>query len=244
VGPEPPAAQPLPRLSIVVPAFNEEAILDARIRMISETLRGLGITHEIILVDDGSRDRTGEIADRLAREVPFFQVHHQVNQGIGSAFRTGLRASCGQYVVLWPVDMPCRTGDLQPYIECLGRASVIVGCRRRREGYNPLMLMNAWLYPRIVFGLFGLRLRDVNWICLYNGPMLRDIRLTQSGIPMLTEILVRLRDRGATFLEVDVEMTARASGVPSAARLRVMCNTLLGLLQLWRKWRSEKERAL
>jgi hypothetical protein len=74
--------------------------------------------------------------------------------------------------------------------------------------------------------------------------MLRDIRLTQSGIPMLTEILVRLRDRGATFLEVDVEMTARASGVPSAARLRVMCNTLLGLLQLWSKWRSEKERAL
>jgi glycosyltransferase involved in cell wall biosynthesis len=229
---------------MVVPAFNEEAILDTCIRMISETLRTLGITHEIILVDDGSYDRTGEIADRLAREVPFFQVHHQVNQGIGGAFRTGLRASCGQYVVLWPVDMPCRTGDLQPYIGCLGRASVIVGCRRRREGYNPLMLMNAWLYPRIVFGLFGLRLRDVNWICLYNGPMLRDIRLTQSGIPMLTEILVRLRDRGATFLEVDVEMTARASGVPSAARLRVMCNTLLGLLQLWSEWRSEKGRVL
>jgi hypothetical protein len=48
-----------------------------------------------------------------------------------------------------------------------------------------------------VFGLFGLRLRDVNWICLYNGPMLRDIQLTQSGLPMLAEILVRLRDRRA-----------------------------------------------
>jgi hypothetical protein len=95
-----------------------------------------------------------------------------------------------------------------------GKASVIVGCRRRREGYNPLMLMNAWLYPRIVFGLFGLRLSDVNWICLYNGPMLRDIRLTQSGIPMLTEILVRLRDRGATFLEVDVEDDRACVGRP------------------------------
>jgi hypothetical protein len=134
--------------------------------------------------------------------------------------------------------------DLGPYIRCLGGASVIVGCRRRRKGYNSLMLMNAWLYPRIVFGLFGLRLRDVNWICLYDGPMLRDVRITQSGIPMLTEILVRLRDRGATFLEVDVEMTARASGVPSAARLQVMYNTLLGLLRLWSTWRSEKERVL
>jgi hypothetical protein len=103
------------------------------------------------------------------------------------------------------------------------------------------MLINAWLYPRIVFGLFGLRLRDVNWICFCDGQMLRDIRLTQSGIPMPTEILVRLRDRGATFLEAEVEMTARVSGIPSAARPRVMRKTLIGLLQLWSKWRIEKE---
>jgi hypothetical protein len=229
---------------MVVPAFNEEATLDACIRAMSETLRGVGITYEIILVDDGSCDGTGEIADQLALEVPCVQVHHQVNQGIGGAVRTGIKASCGRYVMLWPVDMPCRMRDLQPYLTYLGRASVIVGTRRRRQGYNLLMLMNAWLYPRIVFRLFGLRLRDVNWICLYEGPMLRDVRLTQSGIPMLAEILVRLRDRGATFLEVDVEMTARVSGIPSAARPRVMWNTLLGLLQLWSAWRSEKERAL
>jgi hypothetical protein len=226
---------------MVVPAFNEEAMLDGCIRFMSEALRTVGIEHEIILVDDGSQDRTGEISDRLAREVPFVQVYHQVNRGIGGAFRTGVQASRGQYVALWPVDMPCRAADLQPYIGCLGRASVIVGCRRRREGYNPLMVINAWLYPRIVFGLFGLWLRDVNWICFYDGQMLRDIRLTQSGIPMLTEILVRLRDCGATFLEADVEMTARVSGIPSAARPRVMWKTLIGLLQLWSKWRSEKE---
>jgi len=228
---------------MVVPAFNEEAMLDGSIRMMSETLCGIGISHEIILVDDGSSDRTGEVADRLAREIPFLQVHHQLNQGIGGAFRTGVQVSRGDYVVLWPVDMPCSTADLQPYMECLGEASVIVGCRRRRKGYNTLMLMNAWLYPRIVFGLFRLRLRDVNWICLYDGPMLREVRLTQSGIPMLAETLVRMRDRGATFREVEVEMTVRESGVPSAARPRVMGETLLGLLQLWTQWRSEKERA-
>ena len=242
--PEPLAAEPHPQLSMVVPAFNEEAMLDTCIRMMSKTLRALGKTHEIIVVDDGSRDHTGEIADRLAREVPCVLVHHQVNQGTGGAFRTGVRASRGQYVVLWPVDMPCRIADLKPFVGCLGKASVIVGCRHQRVGYNFLMLINAWLYPHIVFYLFGLRLRDVNWICLYDGPILRDVRLTQSGIPMLAEILVRLRDRGATFLEVDVEMTAREAGVPSAARPRVMWNTLLGLLQLWSAWRSEKERAL
>jgi hypothetical protein len=241
VGSEGTADRTVPQLSMVVPAFNEEATLDECVRTMSETLRAVGVEHEIILVDDGSQDHTGEISDRLARELPFIQVYHQANQGIGGAFRTGVRASRGQYVALWPVDMPCRATDLQPYIGCLGRASVIVGCRRRREGYNPLMLMNAWLYPRIVYALFDLQLRDVNWICFYDGQMLRDVRLTQSGIPMLTEILVRLRDRGATFLEADVEMTARVSGVRSAGRLRVMYKTLIGLLQLWSKWRSEKE---
>src|SRR5438270_11509948 len=100
---------------MVVPAFDEETLLDGCIRMMSETLRAGGVTHEIIVVNDGSRDRTGEIANQLAREVPFMQVHHQVNQGIGGAFRTGVQASRGQYVVLWPVDMRCRTADRQPY---------------------------------------------------------------------------------------------------------------------------------
>src|SRR6516162_10053044 len=101
MAPEPSAADPHPQLSMVVPAFNEEAMLDACIRIMSQTLCDAGLTHEIILVDDGSRDRTAEIAARLAREVAFVHVHHQLNQGIGGAFRTGVRASRGQYVGLW-----------------------------------------------------------------------------------------------------------------------------------------------
>jgi predicted dehydrogenase len=96
----------------------------------------------------------------------------------------------------------------------------------------------SWLDPRkvrqvTVFGNSKMALWD-------DIKTTEPLRLYDKGV----EILVRLRDHGATFLEVEVEMTARASGVPSAARVRVMCNTLLGLLQLWSEWRSEKERAL
>jgi Glycosyl transferase family 2 len=86
-------------------------MLDACIRIMSETLCDAGLAHEIILVDDGSRDRTAEIADRLARQVPFVQVHHQLNQGIGGAFRTGVgpaagnTSDCGQSTcrAAWPI---------------------------------------------------------------------------------------------------------------------------------------------
>ncbi len=233
------SAAPGPAPSVVVPAFNEEALLDDCIRRLHTTLAALRLSAEIILVDDGSRDRTPAIADALAAALPGVVAVHQQNQGIGGAFRTGAARATGDYLILWPADMPAEPADLAPYAAQFGRADVIVGCRRRRVGYNPLMRFNAWLYPQLVATLFGLRLRDVNWIHAYRRAQFLRITLTQRGIPMLAESLVRLRDAGATFVEVDVDMKERLGGVPSASRLRVMRRTLGGLFGLWWAWRRE-----
>ncbi len=229
-----------PALSVILPAFNEEALLDGSVRQLRAALDALGIAAEIILVNDGSRDRTPQIADALARDLPGVVAIHQQNQGIGGAFRTGAARATGDYLILWPADMPADPADLAPYAAQFGCADVIVGVRRARLGYNPLMLLNSWLYPRLVAALFNLRLRDVNWIHAYRREKFAQISLTQRGIPMLVEALVRLRDLGATFAEVDVEMKARAGGTPSAARLKVMWRTLTGLLSFWRQWREER----
>jgi glycosyltransferase involved in cell wall biosynthesis len=228
-----------PALSVVVPAFNEEALLADAIRRLHQALAELRLAAEIIIVDDGSRDRTAAIADQLARELAGVVAVHQANQGIGGAFRTGAARAAGEYLMLWPADMPATAADLTPYTAEFGRADVIVGCRRRRVGYNPLMRVNAWFYPRLVTLLFGLRLRDVNWIHAYRRAAFLQIRLTQRGIPMLAETLVRLRDLGATFVEVEVTMQPRLGGVPSASRVRVMGRTLTGLFSFWSAWRRE-----
>ncbi len=226
-------------LSVVVPAFNEEVLLAGAIRDLRHSLDELRLAAEIIIVNDGSRDRTGEIADTLAREFAGVVAHHQANQGIGGAFRTGAARATGEYLMLWPADMPATALSLAPYADHFGRADVIVGVRRQRLGYNPLMRFNSWLYPQIVAGLFGLRLRDVNWIHAYRRTWFLRITLTQRGIPMLTEVLVRLRDLGALIVEVEVDMKARLGGVSSASRPRVMWRTLTGLISLWRIWRRE-----
>lgn len=226
-------------LSVVVPAFNEEAVLVDVITQLRRSLDALQLGAEVIVVNDGSRDLTGAIADQLANEFPGVVACHQANQGIGGAFRTGMQRATGDYVMLWPADMPATTHDLAPYTEHFDRADVIVGCRRTRVGYTPLMRFNAWLYPKLVLWLFGLRLRDVNWIHAYRRERLLGLRLTQRGIPMLVEILVRLRDAGASFEEVDVEMKARIRGVPSASRFAVMRRTLAGLFSFWWTWRHE-----
>ena len=232
-----------PALSVIVPAFNEEALLEDAIRRLRTALDALGLAAEIIIVNDGSHDRTPAIADKMGHELQGVVVCHQHNQGIGGAFRTGAAVATGDYLILWPADMPAEVSDLRPYTTQFGRADVIVGVRRERVGYNRLMRLNARIYPKLVAALFDLHLRDVNWIHAYRREQFLKIRLTQRGIPMLVEALVRLRDLGATFVEVDVEMKARLNGVPSASRPRVMWRTLTGVISFWRSWRKEPHTA-
>jgi glycosyltransferase involved in cell wall biosynthesis len=229
-------------LSVVLPAFNEEMLLDDCVRRLHGALAALRVPAEIVIVNDGSRDRTPAIADALARDLPGVVAVHQANQGIGGAFRTGVQRATGEYLILWPADMPAEASDLAPYVTQFGQADVIVGVRAARLGYNPLMRINAWLYPKIVATLFDLRLRDVNWIHAYRRALFARVTLTQRGIPMLVEALVRLRDLGGTFVEVDVVMKQRLGGVASASRLKVMWRTLTGLLAFWNLWRKERDR--
>jgi glycosyltransferase involved in cell wall biosynthesis len=234
---------PCPRLSVIIPVYNEERLVQASVEAMHAGLLARNLPFEIVLVNDGSKDASPLLMDQLASRLEGVRVRHQENRGIGGAFRTGLTEARGEYCMLWPADMLATDAGLAPYTDSLGRADVIVGCRRQRLAYNWLMRINAKIYPLLIRLLFGLRLRDVNWICVYRRAPLAAIPLTQTGIPMLAEMLVRLRDRQATFLEIDVDMQVRTAGKPSAARLVVMRRTLLGLLRFWLLWRRERKTA-
>jgi glycosyltransferase involved in cell wall biosynthesis len=233
-------------LSVIVPAYNEEANLPVCLAALHATLALFPNPYAIIIVDDGSLDRTLELARRLAAERPdrVSVLAHARNLGFGAALRTGFAAARADYVTCCPADFPVTPDDWRPFTAALGTADVIVGCRRRREGYNPLMRFNAWLYPKLISALFGLRLRDVNWICIYRRKLLERLTITQNGIPMLVEILVKLRDQGATFREVDCRMLVRTSGTPSAAKVKHMWRTLIGLLHLWATYERPPDRAI
>ena len=227
-------------LSIIVPAYNEEANLPACLATLLGTFAGTSF--EILVVDDGSRDRTLMVARRFAELHPEnIRVRaHSGNQGFGAALRTGFDEARGRYVTCCPADFAMTPHQWRPFKAAMGRVDVVVGCRLRREGYNVLMRFNSWLYPKLVRLLFGLRLRDVNWISIYRRDLVTRVEITQSGVPMLVEILVKLRDLGATFGEVDCEMQPRMVGTPSASRFRVMWRTLTGLLAFWRCHRRQR----
>jgi glycosyltransferase involved in cell wall biosynthesis len=227
-----------------VPAFNEEGNLPGCLAALHETMSHFANPYQVVIVDDGSQDRSREVAERLANERPdkVQVIVHERNQGLGAALRTGFSGATADYVTLCPADFPMAREDWQPFACVLGTADVLVGCRERRIGYNSLMKFNSWFYPKLVAMMFGLRLRDVNWISVYRRALVESVEINQCGIPMLTEILVKLRDLGATFREVDCRMRARTVGTPSAARPKVMWRTLVGLIRLRRDYKRRADR--
>jgi len=213
-------------LSVVMPVFNEAGQLDITIAKTVSSLNMLGIEYEIVIVNDASRDNTPAIAQAQTRKyVNIRVVHHQFNQGIGRAFRTGVENARLDYVILIPADNPPQPEDIQPFVDKMGQYDIVAGVRERREGYTPLMAVLSFTYNRIFIPLlFQLNLKDVNWIQAYRRSIFDagKIRIEYPGIFFFVEVLVKARRLGFTVIEVPSRMKKRVYGRPTISRLSVL----------------------
>lgn len=215
------------RLSYFFPAHNEEANLEGLVEEALATLPSIAETFEIIAVNDGSQDRTREIADRLAAAHPDVVrvVHHDVNRGYGGALRSGFEAA--RYELLCFTD-----GDRQFRIADLGRLTarmaegdhpdVVVGYRIRRA--DPIIrILYARTYKLANRIFFGLRVRDVDCACkLFRREALAGVRVESVGAFFSAELLIRLLKADRTIAEVGVPHHARTAGSPTGARPSVI----------------------
>jgi glycosyltransferase involved in cell wall biosynthesis len=232
----------VPRLSYFFPAHNEEANLEGLVEEALATLPSLAETFEVIAVNDGSRDRTGEIADRLAAAHPGVVrvVHHPVNRGYGGALRSGFEAA--QYELLAFTD-----GDRQFRVEDLGRLTarlaepdrpdLVVGYRIKRAD-PPIRVLYARTYRLANRVLFGLRVRDVDCACkLFRREALDDVRVESGGAFFSAELLIKVLRKGRSIAEVGVPHFPRTAGSPTGAKPSVIWRAVKdfwGLrLRLW-----------
>jgi len=220
-------------LSVVIPVYNEESLIYDCCVKLYDFLGGIEINFEVIVIDDGSTDNSWQEILKLSKEFSQIKVFKQKNMGIGGALASGISLCSGEYIILWPVDMILTRNIFLNYQRYFGQADIIVGYREKRIGYNVLMKFKSVLYNNLVRLLFGLRLKDVNWISVYKSSYMKSTNFTQNGIPMLTEILVKAKKKGLRFKEVKCQMQPRETGKASASKLSVMIKTLLSLLHLW-----------
>jgi glycosyltransferase involved in cell wall biosynthesis len=221
-------------LTIIVPAYNEQLLLSSSLATLRHELMSGGQTYEIILVDDGSTDRTGEIADELADKwLTLRVVHHEINGGIGAAIRTGILEARGELLIISPVDSPLRATEVRAYVTAAEGCDVVVGRRHGRIGYTWWMRLGAAVYPVMLRILFGVPLHDFNWIHLYRRHIFERVTVEFGGIVFLAEVLIKAYDAGFRLREIPVRMEARPTGQASIRRPGVIWHTLCGVVRLW-----------
>ena len=217
---------PLQELSLFFPCHNEAENLEALVADALAALPALAATYEVILVDDGSRDDTAGVAERLVQRHggAVRLVRHDVNRGYGGALRSGFAAARYQYLAYTDGDRQFRVADLARLVagaETTG-APVVIGYRLRRAD-PPLRLIYATLYRVANRIWFGLRVRDVDCAAkLFRRDALRGISVHSDGAFFSAELLIRLRLAGVAISEVGVPHYPRTAGSPTGARLSVI----------------------
>jgi glycosyltransferase involved in cell wall biosynthesis len=246
------ADEPVPRvtrLSYFFPAHDEEANLEALVREALEALPALADTFEIIAVDDGSKDRTGEIADGLAAEHPGVVrvVHHPVNRGYGAALRSGFEASRYELLAFTDGDRQFRVADLGRLTARLAepdRPGVVVGYRIRRAD-PPIRIVYARTYKLANRLLFGLRVRDVDCACkLFRREALEGVRVGSGGAFFSAELLIRIGQAGRSVVEVGVPHYPRTAGSPTGAKPSVIWRAVKDFWSLRLRLWANRDRAM
>jgi glycosyltransferase involved in cell wall biosynthesis len=230
------------RLSYFFPAHNEEANLAGLVGEALAELPRLAREFEIIIVDDGSRDATGRIAEDLIAASPGLVrvVHHPTNLGYGAALRSGFRIARHDLIAFTDGDRQFRVADLGRLTARLAgpdQPDVVVGFRIRRAD-PPLRTVYARLYRLANRIFFGLPVRDVDCACkLFRRTALEGLRVESGGAFFSAELLIKLRQRGRRVVEVGVPHHPRTAGSPTGARPAVILRAVRDFwslrLRLW-----------
>jgi glycosyltransferase involved in cell wall biosynthesis len=226
----------LPSLSFFLPALNEEPNIEPLLRSALEVLPRFADDLEITVVDDGSTDRTGEIADRVAREDGRVHViHHGTRRGYGGAIRSGLRSATKAFIFYTDGDRQFDIADLSRLIDALDGVDAVIGYRLKRQD-PPRRRFVAWVYNRLIRVLFAGGWRDVDCAFkLFRREVFERVpleRIRSNGAFFSPELLITLRRAGVRMREVGVPHYPRTAEKPKGASPRVILRAIRDLLRL------------
>ena len=190
----------IPGISVFLPSHNEEGNVERVVRSwVAELPRVAGENNfEVIVVDDGSRDRTGEIAERLAAENSHVKVvRHPVNRGYGGAVISGIRAATQPYVLLCDGDGQFDPSDLERLTPFVPEYDVVAG-RRVSRADHLIRRINGKAWTMLMRVVLGITISDIDCgFKLFKREKLDGMELRADGAMISTELMARLAGRNA-----------------------------------------------
>ncbi|HEX8599141.1 MAG TPA: glycosyltransferase family 2 protein [Chloroflexia bacterium] len=232
-------------LSVVLPAYNEEANIEAAVTQALAALPSIARQFEVIVVNDGSSDGTGKVGEELARRhYPNVRLlNHVKNQGYGAALRTGFAYSRYSYVFFTDSDNQFDISELKFFVPLMSQYDIVTGFRVYRYD-SVLRCMVSWIYNRIAGVLFRLRVRDVDCAFkLCRREVVEKITIECNNFFASTELLARARKWNFRIAEKGVRHYPRVAG-ETTVRASDIPRTLREIARMWRRIYFPNRKAL
>lgn len=228
-----------PPLSVFFPAYEEEENIGKVTEAAIEVLQSMGGEYEVILVDDGSRDRTGEVVDALARRYPEVRaIHHGKNLGYGAALKTGFTSARYEYIFYTDGDNQFDLSELRKFVALLEFSDMVIGFRNRRR-YSYYQKLTSFTYNLVLQTLFDLPYRDVD--CAYKlvpKSLIDNIELNSMDGFVDAELLIKAQQLGYTLSELGVTHYVRQSGRSHGATPKVVLGTIWEMARFYQQVRG------
>lgn len=219
------------KLSIIIPVFNEETTLAEIIRRVAQA-PVFDYQKEIIVINDGSTDKTGLILENFRDNYDLIVLNHEDNLGKGEAVQTGLAAATGDLVIIQDADLEYDPQDWPALIEEINKPGIdaVYGSRNinpEKRGYFYYVL-GVWILTKFNNLLFGSQLTDI-YTCykLFPADLIKSIDLTSNGFEIEAEITAKILKKGLAIKEVPIKYSPRKFKQGKKIRFKD------GLIGLW-----------
>jgi glycosyltransferase involved in cell wall biosynthesis len=229
-------ADTLPTISFIVTALNEEAHIEETARTVTAAAAGPVSDYEIVLVDDGSTDRTGAIMDRMAAADNHLRVvHNPRNLGLGGAYKAGIAAARMEHVMWVSGDNAETLENLRNILRHVGPKDIVIPYLETQKNRPLFRRITSRTFVLLVNLLFGLRIRYYNGAVVHKTAIIRGVDIGTTSFAYQAEALIKLLRAGHSYVEVGYE-SASYSGVFSyAMKPKNLWGVFTALLRIFRQ---------
>ena len=235
-------AKIIDKLSVFLPTYNEEGSIKEVVLNIKKVLEDVADRWEILIINDGSKDKTEEIALALAKKDERIRViNHKENRGYGATLKSGFYNCRFPWISFIDSDGQFDFSEITNFVKKQRQtgADLVIGYYKKRQ-VSKFKIITSKIWEFAVFILFGLKLNDIDCgFKLISKQVIDSIPRLESerGAFISSELLVKSKKKGFKIVEISVTHYPRTKGVGTGRNFNVIIRSFIDLLRLWRKLR-------
>lgn len=214
-------------ISIIIPAFNEEESIIGAIKTITEVVEPITNDYEIIIVNDGSTDRTQHIVDVLAKKNKHVHVlTHQKNEGIGISIRDGIKHATKKYITGFPGDNDVFHKTFKDLLQARRADSIVSLYMTSMSEREIIRKVISKSFTSLMNTIFGLNLRYYNGYFICPRSLFNQVTLKSEGFTIFSEVKIKLIKQGVNIIEVAFDYKPRLYGSSKALTWKSISQTI------------------